>query len=192
LRVSRRKWAASTQNGRAGFARTPVYFVIFISQIFIEGKVSVDKRGSGRRVQSSRTGGTAISPTRTVLAYSKPSRKGNLLHSQPLFACFSKMLGLRLRAYALLSVLASVACVAHAIHIRRQFYSVVIHLATSKISVTILGNMAFVTALCFAQLLRHLFLGSLRAAELDRLYEKTWFAITETCLALTIFREELR
>lgn len=102
------------------------------------------------------------------------------------------MLGIRLRAYALLSVLASVACVAHAIHVRRQFYSVVIHLATSKISVTILGNMAFVAALCFAQVLRQMFLGSLRAAELDRLYEKTWFAITETCLALTIFREELR
>ena len=97
-----------------------------------------------------------------------------------------------IRSYALLSALATVACVLHAIQLRKQFYSIVIHLAASKLSVTILGNMAFVAALLFAQFMRQIFLGSLRAAELDRLYEKIWFAITETCLALTIFREELK
>jgi E3 ubiquitin-protein ligase synoviolin len=96
------------------------------------------------------------------------------------------------RSYVLLSALATVACILHAVQLRKQFYSIVIHLAASKLSVTILGNMAFVAALLFAQLMRQIFLGSLRAAELDRLYEKIWFAITETCLALTIFREELR
>ena len=52
-----------------------------------------------------------------------------------------------------------------------------------------MGNMVFVAALMLAQMMRQIFLGSLRAAELDRLYEKIWFAVTETCLALTIFRE---
>jgi E3 ubiquitin-protein ligase synoviolin len=52
--------------------------------------------------------------------------------------------------------------------------------------------MGFVFALLTAQLTRQIFLGPLRAAEIDRLNEKIWFAITETCLALTIFREELR
>lgn len=33
--------------------------------------------------------------------------------------------------------------------------------------------------------------GTLRAAEVEQLTERAWFAITETCLAMTIFREEL-
>ena len=92
----------------------------------------------------------------------------------------------------MLSLLASIMCIVHAIQLRKQFYPIVIYLATSKLSVTILGNMGFVMALLSAQLTRQIFLGPLRAAEIDRLNEKIWFAITETCLALTIFREELR
>ena len=97
-----------------------------------------------------------------------------------------------LRLYCVLSVVATGACVLHAVQLRKQFYPVVVHLGTSKLSVTIMGNMVFVAALMLAQMMRQIFLGSLRAAELDRLYEKIWFAVTETCLALTIFREELR
>ena len=36
-----------------------------------------------------------------------------------------------------------------------------------------------------------LFYGPLRPIEVEQLYEKAWFAITETCLAMTIFREEV-
>ncbi|KAK4693610.1 E3 ubiquitin-protein ligase synoviolin, partial [Lecanoromycetidae sp. Uapishka_2] len=36
-----------------------------------------------------------------------------------------------------------------------------------------------------------LFYGQLRPIEVEQLYEKAWFAITETCLAMTIFREEV-
>ncbi len=39
--------------------------------------------------------------------------------------------------------------------------------------------------------LQRLFYGSLRPVEVEQLYEKAWFAITETCLAMTIFREEV-
>ena len=39
--------------------------------------------------------------------------------------------------------------------------------------------------------LQRLFYGQLRAIEVEQLYEKAWFAITETCLAMTIFREEV-
>lgn len=38
------------------------------------------------------------------------------------------------------------------------------------------------TRLCF---------GPLRAIEVEQLTERAWFAITETCLAMTIFREEI-
>lgn len=33
--------------------------------------------------------------------------------------------------------------------------------------------------------------GPLRPIEIEQLYEKGWFAVTETCLAMTIFREEV-
>ena len=39
--------------------------------------------------------------------------------------------------------------------------------------------------------LQRLFFGTLRPIEVEQLYEKAWFAITETCLAMTIFREEV-
>lgn len=96
------------------------------------------------------------------------------------------------RTYAIISLLATLVCIAHQINQKKVYYAVMIELATSKISMTVLGNMAMVAAMLFGTLMRQLFLGSLRAAELDRLFEKIWFAITETCLALTIFRDELR
>jgi E3 ubiquitin-protein ligase synoviolin len=39
--------------------------------------------------------------------------------------------------------------------------------------------------------LQRLCYGPLRPIEVEQLYEKAWFAITETCLAMTIFREEV-
>ncbi len=39
--------------------------------------------------------------------------------------------------------------------------------------------------------LQKLFYGPLRPIEIEQLYEKAWFAVTETCLAMTIFREEV-
>ncbi|MCJ1314354.1 E3 ubiquitin-protein ligase hrd1 [Agyrium rufum] len=39
--------------------------------------------------------------------------------------------------------------------------------------------------------LQRLAYGRLRVIEIEQLYEKAWFAITETCLAMTVFREEV-
>lgn len=39
--------------------------------------------------------------------------------------------------------------------------------------------------------LQRLCFGQLRPVEIEQLYEKAWFAVTETCLAMTIFREEI-
>lgn len=44
---------------------------------------------------------------------------------------------------------------------------------------------------CFMYGLQRLCYGALRPIEIEQLYEKSWFAITETCLAMTIFREEV-
>jgi E3 ubiquitin-protein ligase synoviolin len=39
--------------------------------------------------------------------------------------------------------------------------------------------------------LQKLLFGPLRPIEIEQLYEKAWFAVTETCLAMTIFRGEI-
>ena len=39
--------------------------------------------------------------------------------------------------------------------------------------------------------MQRLLYGPLRVIEIEQLYEKAWFAITETCLAMTIFRDEV-
>lgn len=39
--------------------------------------------------------------------------------------------------------------------------------------------------------LQRLLYGRLRAVETEQLYEKAWFAVTETCLAMTVFRGEM-
>lgn len=39
--------------------------------------------------------------------------------------------------------------------------------------------------------LQRLCFGPLRPTEIEQLYEKGWFAVTETCLAMTIFRDEI-
>ena len=69
-------------------------------------------------------------------------------------------------------------------------HSQVIYLTTSKVSVLALGNEALVLTLLVGHIFKKLFFGRLREAEVEHLYERSWYAITETCLAMTIFREE--
>lgn len=40
------------------------------------------------------------------------------------------------------------------------------------------------------KLMRKVFLGPLRAAEFEHLMERFWYALTETCLAFTVFRDD--
>jgi len=65
-----------------------------------------------------------------------------------------------------------------------------VYLATSKLSVVVLGNLVFALTLVLGNLLKKVFLGTLREAEVERLQERSKEAMMETCLAMTIFREE--
>lgn len=50
--------------------------------------------------------------------------------------------------------------------------------------------MGLFIAVMAGRILQTLLFGSLRAIEIEHLYEKTWYAVTETCLAMTIFRDD--
>jgi len=91
----------------------------------------------------------------------------------------------------ILCSLAAVACVcAHAAYTREQYFPTVMFLSTSKVALVAFGNLAFAALLVVGHGARVAFLGALREAEVERLYERTRDAVMETCLAMTIFRDE--
>lgn len=49
---------------------------------------------------------------------------------------------------------------------------------------------SLVFVLMLGKLMRKVFLGPLRAAEFEHLMERFWYALTETCLAFTVFRDD--
>ncbi|MDA9098646.1 hypothetical protein N9L76_06905 [bacterium] len=95
-----------------------------------------------------------------------------------------------LAKYVFLSFAVAGGLVYHALKTREQYFPAMMYLSTSKLSVVVLGNLAFALTLCFGHILKAIFLGTLREAEIERLYERAKDAIMETCLAMTIFREE--
>ncbi|KIW56164.1 hypothetical protein PV05_04844 [Exophiala xenobiotica] len=74
---------------------------------------------------------------------------------------------------------------------RPNFYSAAVYLSQSSANLMILTNLLFVVACTFLLGLQKLLYGNLRPIEIEQLYEKAWFAVTETCLAMTVFRGEL-
>ncbi|KAJ4721007.1 E3 ubiquitin ligase [Melia azedarach] len=97
---------------------------------------------------------------------------------------------MRLQTYAGFSLIATLAVIYHAFSGRRQFYPSMVYLSTSKISLVLLLNMGFVIMCVLWQLIKRVFLGSLREAEVERLNEQSRREIMEILFAITIFRQE--
>ncbi|KAM7208816.1 ERAD-associated E3 ubiquitin-protein ligase HRD1 [Naviculisporaceae sp. PSN 640] len=97
----------------------------------------------------------------------------------------------RLAWYAAASTASAALVVVSAFHQRANFYSAMVHLAQSSLSLLVLANLVFVVYGSFMYGLQRICFGPLRPVEIEQLYEKAWFAVTETCLAMTIFREEV-
>jgi E3 ubiquitin-protein ligase synoviolin len=75
---------------------------------------------------------------------------------------------------------------------RRQFYLAVTYLQTSKLSYVVLGNAVIAFGVGLFGVVTSVFLdGGLRPNERDSIGENIRWDVTETCLALTIFRSEL-
>ncbi|KAK0674045.1 putative ubiquitin-protein ligase synoviolin precursor [Cercophora samala] len=98
---------------------------------------------------------------------------------------------MRLQWYATASTASAAAVVASAFYQRANFYSAMVHLAQSSMSILVLVNLVFVVYGSLMYGFQRLCFGPLRPTEIEQLYERAWFAVTETCLAMTIFRDEL-
>uniref|UniRef100_M8BNP2 RING-type E3 ubiquitin transferase n=1 Tax=Aegilops tauschii TaxID=37682 RepID=M8BNP2_AEGTA len=97
---------------------------------------------------------------------------------------------IRLQTYAVFSLLATITSVYYAFSSREQFYPAMVYLSTSKICFVLLLNTGLV-AMCVAwQLVKRVFLGTLREAEVERLNEQSWREVVEILFAVTIFRQD--
>ncbi|KAF7321441.1 RING-type domain-containing protein [Mycena kentingensis (nom. inval.)] len=96
----------------------------------------------------------------------------------------------RILIYSLVSLLAVVATIANALTTQTNFFSIAIYLSKSSRSVLVLANFSFLVALFGAHVVQKIFFGALRPSEVERLYDRLWFFITESLLAFTIFRDE--
>ncbi|KAG9454400.1 hypothetical protein H6P81_007304 [Aristolochia fimbriata] len=97
---------------------------------------------------------------------------------------------IRLRTYAGFSFLGAIAIVYHAFRSRGQFYPATVYMSTSKISLVVLMNTGLVIMCTIWQLIKLVFLGSLREAEVERLNEQSWRELMEILFAITIFRQD--
>lgn len=97
---------------------------------------------------------------------------------------------MKLKTYAGLSIIATLAIIYHAFNSRGQFYPAMVYLSTSKISLVLLLNMGLVFMCILWQLTKKVFLGSLREAEVERLNEQSWREVMEILFAITIFRQD--
>lgn len=94
----------------------------------------------------------------------------------------------RISAYGAVSVLLAYLVANNALQQRGDFFTTCIHLTRSSVSLLVLLNLGLFLTVVLGRLLLHIFFGPLRAVEIEHLYEKSWYAVTETALAMTIFR----
>jgi E3 ubiquitin-protein ligase synoviolin len=80
----------------------------------------------------------------------------------------------------------------YAMRTRQQFYLAVVYLCSSKLSLAVLGNACIAFAVGAFEAIVSLFLeGGMRLQEAEGLQDFFRWNVTETCLALTMFRSEI-
>lgn len=88
------------------------------------------------------------------------------------------------------SLVLTVTVIGNAYYQKNQFYPSVVYITKSNPSMAVIYLQAFVLVLLMGKLMRKVFFGQLRAAEMEHLIERSWYAVTETCLAFTVFRDD--
>lgn len=96
-----------------------------------------------------------------------------------------RFLGISFVSFLLTSIV-----VANAYYQKKQFYPSVVYITKSNPSMAVLYIQAFIGVWILGKLMRKIFFGQLRTTEFEHLMERSWYAITETCLAFTVFRDD--
>ncbi|EFP76122.2 uncharacterized protein PGTG_02563 [Puccinia graminis f. sp. tritici CRL 75-36-700-3] len=97
---------------------------------------------------------------------------------------------MRLVAYGGVSTLSATCAVLAAFRQRANFYAAAVYLSKSNACMMILCNFGIFCTIILAKILQSIFFGQLRLAEIERVNDRLWFTISETLLALAMFRDE--
>nr|XP_046908940.1 E3 ubiquitin-protein ligase synoviolin B-like [Dermatophagoides farinae] len=81
--------------------------------------------------------------------------------------------------------------ITNAYYQKQQFYPSVVYITKSNASMGIIYLQGLILVMLIGKLLGKIFFGQLRTAEIEHLIERSWYAVTETCLAFTVFRDDL-
>eukprot|EP01083_Nonionella_stella_P283828 966115_1 len=98
---------------------------------------------------------------------------------------------MRLRTYCAGSLGLAIASIGYAMIHHSTFYQQAVFLSTEKICVAIWGNFLFMLLVVMGQLAKDLFFGTLNNDEVHQVIDNSKWAVIDTCLAVTIFREDL-
>jgi hypothetical protein len=116
----------------------------------------------------------------------------NALNNQPFLTRQLLKLIRPLCRYTPLSIICALVLLHHTLRTRQQFYLALVYVQSSKLSYIVFGNAIIALAVSSFTVITKLFLdGGLRPNERDAIGENIRWDVTETCLALTIFRSEL-
>ncbi|KAE8212079.1 hypothetical protein CF327_g4235 [Tilletia walkeri] len=102
----------------------------------------------------------------------------------------SLLSGKRLFIYGAITTALAVAVTFNAFRQRSNYYAAAVWLGRSNGCMLILLNFGIFSALMYALAVQWIFFGQLRPIEVEHLHERAWYALTESLLAMTIFRDE--
>nr|CAG4643846.1 EOG090X03TK [Lepidurus arcticus] len=99
---------------------------------------------------------------------------------------------MKMRAELLLlgSLAMTAMVIGNAFYQKEQFYPSVVHITKSNPSMMVIYFQALVIVILLGKLMKKVFFGQLRAAEVEHLIDRSWYAVTETCLAFTVFKDD--
>ena len=96
----------------------------------------------------------------------------------------------RIHTIGLGSTALSLGIIARAfITTKGHFYATCINITQHNANLLVLLSMMFYYVILIGKLIQKIWFGPLRALEVEHLYERSWFAVMDTCLALTMFRD---
>jgi E3 ubiquitin-protein ligase synoviolin len=97
---------------------------------------------------------------------------------------------IRLQTYVAFSLLAMMSVVYYAFSSQEQFYPAMVYLSNFKIYFMLLLNTSLVAMCATWQLIKRIFLCTLREAEVEHLNEQSWREVVNILFAITIFRQD--
>ncbi|KAH7730764.1 HRD-1 protein [Aphelenchoides avenae] len=89
-----------------------------------------------------------------------------------------------------ISFVSTALTIANAFMLKKQFYPSVVYITKSNTSMAVMYFQGAVLSYLLFSFFRWIFLGQLRAAEIEHAQERVWHAVMETCLAFTVFRDD--